>query len=157
MAITDAVSPRGFGSRKQRATAGARYRAKRSCEPFLPMKDLHVSPGSYAIIKLMESDAEQLNELVRRIVEAVQPLRIILFGSAARGEMGTDSDVDVLVVMPENAPRRRTAQYLHTRLFGIPFAVDILVATPSMLEKHKDNIGLVYRQILAEGRELYAA
>ena len=121
------------------------------------MKDLCVSPGSYAIIKLMEPDAEQLNELVRRIVEAVQPLRSILFGSAARGEMGTDSDVDVLIVMPEGTPRRRTSQYLHTQLFGIPFAVDILVATPSMLEKHKDNIGLVYRQILAEGKELYAA
>ena len=105
----------------------------------------------------MEPTTEQLNELVQRIVEAVHPIRIILFGSAARGEMGADSDVDVLVVMPESASRRHTAQYLHTRLFGIPFAVDILVTTPSMLEKHKDNIGLVYHQILAEGRELYAA
>lgn len=105
----------------------------------------------------MEPTDEQLDELVKRIVEAVHPLRIILFGSAARGEMGADSDVDVLVVMPENASRRRTAQYLHTRLFGLPFSVGILVTTPSMLEKHKDNIGLVYRQILAMGRELYAA
>jgi predicted nucleotidyltransferase len=40
--------------------------------------------------------ASKLDELVRRIVEAVNPLRIILFGSAARGEMGPDSDIDVL-------------------------------------------------------------
>jgi len=105
----------------------------------------------------MEPTAEKLDELVRRIVEAVQPIRIILFGSAARGEMGANSDIDVLVVMPEGTPRRKTSQYLHTRLFGIPFAVDILVATPSLLEKHRDNIGLVYRQALQEGRELYAA
>jgi len=105
----------------------------------------------------MQPTSEQLNELVQRIVETVHPLRIILFGSAARGEAGTESDIDVLVVMPEGSHRRRTSQLLHTRFFGIPFAVDILVTTPSLLEEHRDNIGLIYRQILAEGRELYAA
>lgn len=44
-----------------------------------------------------------LDELVKRTVEAVRPLRIILFGSAARGEMGPDSDIDLLVVMPEGS------------------------------------------------------
>jgi predicted nucleotidyltransferase len=100
---------------------------------------------------------EQLEELTRRIVDAVHPLRIILFGSAARGESEPDSDVDVLVVMPDGTHRRRTAQYLHTRLFGIPFGVDILVATPSDLRRHRRNPGLIYRTILEEGRELYAA
>jgi len=99
---------------------------------------------------------EQLNLLVQRIVEAVHPKRIILFGSAARDEMGPDSDVDVLIVMPEGTNRRQTSAFLHKQLFGIPFSVDILVTTPSILEKHKDNIGLIYRTILAEGRELYA-
>ena len=99
----------------------------------------------------------QLDQLVGRIVQAVHPLRIILFGSAARGEIGSESDVDVLVVVPEGTPRRKTAQYLHTQLIGIPLAVDIIVTTPSLLEKHRDNIGLIYRTILAEGRELYAA
>jgi len=42
-------------------------------------------------------------------------------------------------------------------MFGIPAAVDFLVATPSDLERNRDNIGLVYRTILKEGRELYAA
>jgi predicted nucleotidyltransferase len=105
----------------------------------------------------MESTQPQLDELVRRIVQAVHPLRIILFGSMARGETGPDSDVDVLVVMPEGTHRRKTAQYLHTQLIGVPPAVDILVTTPSLLEKHRDNIGLIYRTVLAEGRELYAA
>ena len=39
-----------------------------------------------------------LRQIVERIVESVQPEKIILFGSAARGEMGPDSDVDLLVV-----------------------------------------------------------
>ena len=47
----------------------------------------------------MQSEPEVIEQLIRRIIELVQPLRIILFGSAARGEMGPDSDIDVLVVM----------------------------------------------------------
>ena len=101
--------------------------------------------------------AEALAALVQRIVEAVHPLRIILFGSAARGELGPDSDVDVLVVMPEGTHRLDTAQFLHTQLHGIELSVDIIVATPSDLARHRDNVGLIYRTILTEGKELYAA
>lgn len=105
----------------------------------------------------MHLPLEQLDELVRRIVEAIHPLRIILFGSAARGDMGPESDVDVLVVMPDGTHRRHTAEFLHTRLFGIPYGIDIMVATPADLDKHRHNIGLIYYTILDEGKELYAA
>lgn len=105
----------------------------------------------------MEISQGQLNEIVQRIVDAVRPERVILFGSAARGEMGADSDVDMLVVMSEGTNRHRVGEFLHTQLSGIPFSVDILITTPSLLEKHKENIGLIYRTILAEGRDLYAA
>ena len=104
----------------------------------------------------MQPDQAQLDELVRRIVEAVHPLRIILFGSAARGEMGEDSDVDVLVVVPEGTAQRPTAQYLYTQFRGLPLAVEVLVTTPSRLERYRESLGLVYRSILREGRELYA-
>ena len=107
----------------------------------------------------MSSDrrTERLDAVVDRIVDAVHPLRIILFGSAARGEVGPDSDVDVLVVMPTGTNRRQTTQYLHTRFFGLPVAVDVVVATPDDLERHRNNLGLIYHTILEEGRELYAA
>ena len=105
----------------------------------------------------MGSQTSQLDEMVHRIVEAVHPLRVVLFGSAARGVAGPDSDLDVLVVMPDGTHRRRTAQELYERLLGVDVAVDILVATPADLEKHKDNVGLIYRRILREGKEIYAA
>ena len=105
----------------------------------------------------MQSDPEAIEQLVRRIIELVQPLRIILFGSAARGEMGPNSDIDVLVVMPEGVHRRRTAQLLYRQIRGLGVPFDILVATPDDLERHKDNIGLIYQSILREGREVYAA
>jgi predicted nucleotidyltransferase len=104
-----------------------------------------------------EAASAALDALVQRIVEAVHPLRIILFGSAARGESGPDSDVDLLVVMPDGTHRLDTMQFLHTRLFGIPLAVDILVATPEDLSRHANSIGLIYRTILDEGKELYVA
>ena len=105
----------------------------------------------------MQPTSEQLNELVRRIVMAAHPLRVILFGSAARGEMGADSDIDVLVVMPDGAHRRHTAEMLHRQFSGIPYGIDVVVATPSDLEKNRYSVGQIYRTILEEGRELYAA
>jgi len=105
----------------------------------------------------MQPTQAQLDELVQRIVATVYPLRIILFGSAARGEMTPYSDFDVLVVMPEGTPRSDTAEELHRHFIGLPFPVDVLVTTPSQLERHRNNIGLIYRTILIEGRDLYAA
>jgi predicted nucleotidyltransferase len=105
----------------------------------------------------VESQKEIIGELVRRIVEAVHPLRIILFGSAVRGEKGPNSDIDVLVVMPEGVHRRQIAQFLYNQITGLGIPFDILVATPKDLDKHKENIGLIYRTVLREGREVYAA
>lgn len=105
----------------------------------------------------MQPTVEQLNELVQRIVTTVHPLRVILFGSAARGEMGADSDIDVLVVMPDGTHRRHTAETLHHQFFGIPYGIDVVVATPTDLLKYRQSVGLIYRTILEEGRELYAA
>jgi len=99
----------------------------------------------------------ELDLIVQRIVTDFHPLRIILFGSVASGAAGQNSDVDLLVVMPEGTPRLATAENLHMRMFGIPAAVDFLVATPSDLIRNRDNVGLVYRTILREGKELYAA
>ena len=105
----------------------------------------------------MEGYENKVEELVRRIVEEVHPLRIILFGSAARSDISPSSDLDVLVVMPEGTHRRRTAQLLYQKITGLRVPFDILVATPGDLEKHKNKIGLIYRTILQEGREVYAS
>lgn len=99
----------------------------------------------------------RLKGLIDRIVELIHPLRILLFGSAARGEVGPDSDVDLLVVMPDGTHRRHTAQRLYRDIRGVQVPFDVIVATPTDLEKHKDNVGLIYRTILREGKEVYAA
>lgn len=104
----------------------------------------------------MKPDEQKLQELTERIVKAVQPLKIVLFGSAARGEMGPNSDLDVLVVMPEGVHRRKMAQLIYRQLVGFGFATDVVVATESDLRRYGDNFSLVYYPALREGREIYA-
>ena len=101
-------------------------------------------------------DKRLLKEIVRRIVEAVQPEKIILFGSAARGEMGPNSDLDFLVIK-SCKNRRETARRIRRRLIGIGVPKDIIVATPEDIEHYKDAVGLIYRPALREGKVLYAA
>jgi len=97
-----------------------------------------------------------LDKIVRRIVKVAKPEKIIMFGSAARGEMGPDSDLDILVVAACDH-RRNTARKIRRELFGIGVPIDIIVAKPEDIERYSDSIGLIYRPALREGKVLYAA
>ncbi|MCX7045760.1 MAG: nucleotidyltransferase domain-containing protein [Candidatus Sumerlaeota bacterium] len=103
----------------------------------------------------MKANAQQLKEIIRRIVEATRPRRIILFGSVGRGQMTKNSDIDLMVVMPTGTHRRHTAQFLYDQLSGVGIPVDIMVATEDDLERHRDTCGLVYREALREGEVIY--
>ena len=98
-----------------------------------------------------------LEDVVRRITNAVQPLEIILFGSAARGEMGPDSDLDILIVMPEGAHRRQTSIAAYRALRGLGRSKDVVVVTESDIVEHRDNPSLIIKPALDEGRAIYGA
>ena len=100
---------------------------------------------------------ELLNEMTRRVVDCVQPLRILVFGSGARGEMGPDSDLDILVIMPDGTNRLHTEQTLHRALRGLPCAKDIVVVVESDVKQHADNPYLIIHTALTRGREVYRA
>jgi len=103
---------------------------------------------------IMHPDPQAIDELVRRIVEAVHPRRVILFGSAARGDMSPNSDLDVLVIMPDGIHRRRTAQEVYRRMWGFGFAKDIVVVTESDVREHSTNPYMIIKSALEEGRGL---
>lgn len=105
----------------------------------------------------MSPNEPDIDVLVKEIVELVHPLRIILFGSRARNEAKSDSDIDLLIVMPEGTHRRKAAQYLYRNIRGIKVPYDLIVATPRDLELHQADIGLIYISVLREGRDVYAA
>ena len=105
----------------------------------------------------MQVPAEVLDELVRRLVEAVHPTRIILFGSAARGEMHEDSDLDVLVVVADGVPQREGWNRAYAGLHRFGFATDLIVVNEGILAMYGNSPGLVYEQALKNGKELYHA
>lgn len=102
-------------------------------------------------------DAQLLKEVVRRIIEAAHPLRIILFGSAARGEMGPDSDLDLLVVMPDGIHHRQVARTVYMALSGLSISKDIIVVTEGDIQNYGQNPSLIIAPALADGKELYHA
>ena len=98
---------------------------------------------------------EILREIVRRVVEVAKPEKIILFGSAARGEMGPDSDVDLLVVKRGKYNRSRLAGDIYMNLHGVGQAVDVIVVTPEDVERYRDTHCLIIKPALQEGTEVY--
>lgn len=105
----------------------------------------------------MQVSAEVLDNLVKRLVEAVHPTRIILFGSASRGEMHEHSDLDVLVVVPDSMSQKEGWNLAYSGLRRFGFGTDIVVVTEEVLAKYGSYPGLVYEQALKEGKELYRA
>lgn len=95
--------------------------------------------------------------LVDRVVEVADPIRVILFGSRAAGTARPDSDIDLLVVLPDGTPRRQAMVEIGAQLSRPGVGIDLLVATPEVLARHGDNPGLVYREILQTGTDLYRA
>ena len=97
-------------------------------------------------------DQRTLDDIVDRIVRTVAPEKIILFGSAARGEMNRHSDVDLLVVKDASDFHKLTGQIYHS-LRGV--AVDIIMVTPDDVERYKDSHPLIVKPALREGRVVY--
>ncbi|WP_306599365.1 nucleotidyltransferase domain-containing protein [Geothrix sp. 21YS21S-2] len=100
---------------------------------------------------------EIVPDLTRRIIDAVHPSRVILFGSAARGKMGPHSDLDVLVVVANDVDQNRASKDIYRSLRGLGMASDVLVISECDLEIHGQDPWLVYHFALSEGKELYRA
>jgi predicted nucleotidyltransferase len=90
-----------------------------------------------------------------RIVEKFSPVRIILFGSYARGEADTHSDIDLLVVLPTVADKRQSAIEIRRTLADFPLAKDILVTSPAEIYRRGNVSGTALRSALREGKILY--
>ena len=101
--------------------------------------------------------------MARRIVELFHPLQIILFGSRARGDHHPQSDVDMLVVLPETSSRFQSAVAICQALKDIrpagkektPVGKDIIVATPEDMAYYGDLECYVFYWALREGKVLY--
>jgi uncharacterized protein len=99
-----------------------------------------------------------LNEVVQRLVEAFHPEKIYLFGSQARGDAGPESDYDLLLVMPDDAPRDLLDPRLACRiLVGTALAADVLLFRRSKFDGQLHLKASLPAAIEREGKILYAA
>ncbi len=102
-----------------------------------------------------EAAQEKIQEMVRRIVAAFHPEKVVLFGSYARGTAGPDSDVDLLVVMPFSGKRRDLVVEIRGHLHGLGLAKDIVVSTPEEFIEDQSIAGTIPRAAYLEGKVLY--
>jgi predicted nucleotidyltransferase len=93
--------------------------------------------------------------MIERIVQGFNPIRVILFGSHARGDAGEASDVDLLVVLPTVDNKREAAIAIRRVLAEFPVSKDIIVASPEEIERRRDLVGSILRPATREGKVLY--
>lgn len=96
---------------------------------------------------------EWVPEIVEDIVSAVDPVRIILFGSVPRGEAGPDSDLDLLLVVLDEVDPADLARLMGEIRFAIraPVAIDVFVTDVEECEGRKDVVGSIHYWPLREG------
>jgi predicted nucleotidyltransferase len=94
--------------------------------------------------------------MIDKIVERLAPRSVILFGSYARGDATSESDVDLLVVFDQVPSHRTAAATVYRTLTGRKLPVDVVVATPTQLDRWRDVVGMIYRPALRDGIVAYA-
>src|SRR5665213_460076 len=98
---------------------------------------------------------QKVQEAVRRLVAAVDPLAIIAFGSRARGEHRADSDLDLAVIL--DVPESEALDAVPGDIFkGLRMPVDLLPIAKERYDRYRPWLNTVHRQIDREGVRLYA-
>lgn len=101
----------------------------------------------------------ELCDLVERVRRVIEPHRILLFGSLARNEFREESDIDILVQVPDEQYSNlvRLNMKICDQMGGFGRPVDIVVATDSQMKAWADTPGMIYREVALYGRPLYDA
>jgi hypothetical protein len=101
---------------------------------------------------------ETITEFTRTLVGFYRPYRIYLFGSAARGDSGPDSDLDFCVVLPDDAPESLYRPVVHRALFGVGTAADVVRFPASDFAARAAHVAAsLPAAVVREGRLLYVA
>ena len=101
--------------------------------------------------------SELIQEIVRRVLSVAKPDRIVLFGSAATGEMTRDSDIDLLVVEADLRDRRGEYVRIRRALRGMGYPFDIILISTRWFEASKDVIGGIAYAASKWGKVIYEA
>lgn len=117
--------------------------------------EVHQSSRWFASVSLMDKDIEQAARILA--ATAGSPVRVILFGSHARGDAHDRSDLDFLVIEPEVSDRHAEMVRLRTALHNMRRPIDVLVYSVAQVEEWGDAPGTTLHAALSEGRTLVEA
>lgn len=98
---------------------------------------------------------ELLREAVRRIVQAGNPIKVVLFGSRARGDARPESDLDILVIEESAVPRYKRSPPYYRALVGVFPSIDLVVWTPAEISSWANVRNFFVTTALRQGRVLY--
>jgi predicted nucleotidyltransferase len=105
----------------------------------------------------LERYPDALRGVVRQVVTTVHPLKVILFGSRARGDARDDSDYDLMIIVRNGVHRLHTALGIQRSIIKNGLVCNFLVSTSGDFKKYGGHPSLIYKNILEEGVVLYAA
>ena len=105
----------------------------------------------------MGMDQTIIDEIVRRVTSVARAERIILFGSAATGQMTRDSDIDLLVVQADPGDRRKESVRIDETLSGLGYPFDVIVISSDWFEASKNVIGGIAYPANKYGKVIYEA
>ena len=100
---------------------------------------------------------QAIAEITRRLVEFYHPAKVYLFGSAARGDDGPDSDLDFCVVVPDDTPAAKFQTGVSSNVLAdIPMAADVIPWRQSDFERRAAWVkASLPATIVREGQLLY--
>ena len=104
-------------------------------------------------IKKVSEDV--INDIAKRIVDAVNPEKIILFGSYAYGKPTKNSDLDILVIMNSKLPRYKRSVPIYKALAGILIPKDIITYTPQEVEEWDEVPQAFITTAVSKGKVVY--
>jgi predicted nucleotidyltransferase len=99
---------------------------------------------------------ETIEGVIRAIAENFHPMKIVLFGSYASGNPTPDSDLDLMVVMNSDQPRRiKRSVPIHMMFKPTPCPMDILVYTPEEVSYWNGTVNHIVTEAMSTGKVVY--
>jgi predicted nucleotidyltransferase len=123
--------------------------------PASPLKTPRLRRPETVPAGLKVSVGKSLRPAIQKIVQELNPEKIVLFGSYAYGNPNPDSDVDLLVIMNTKASHKDRSWAVSRLLLPRPFPVDILVKTPREVKEALETGDFFLKEILSRGKVLY--
>lgn len=123
--------------------------------PAFPLKTPRLRRPDTIPAGLKISVGKSLRPVIRKIVQELNPEKIVLFGSYAYGSPNPHSNVDLLVIKKTRASMKDRSWAVSRLLLPRPFPVDILVKTPQEVKQGLETGDFFLKEILTRGQVLY--